>query len=100
MQITLKEVIVVKKRNITVHNILGPPKGIVVAIEIESREARVEVIGLTMHRPPQEEFLTEIVPGVDLLEVVITELIKYHHQGPNTTGVSTLRFVLHLLPRG
>lgn len=60
----------------------------------------MEIIDLTMLRPPQEEFRTEILPEVDLLEVVITEGIKYHHQDPNTTGVSTRRFALHLLPRG
>ena len=81
------------------HNILGLPKEIEVAIEIENQEARVEVIDHIMLLPHQEEFRTEIVLEIGLWVVVITGT-KYHHQGPTTTGESTLRFELHLLPRG
>jgi len=83
-----------------VTNITGLPKGIVVRIEIENREARVEVIDHIMLRPPPEEFQTETVLEADLLEAVVMEVIKFHHQGPITTGVSTPRYALLLLPRG
>jgi hypothetical protein len=78
----------------------GNGGGYVMRLEIENREARVEVIGHIMLRPPPEEFQTEIVLEADLLEVVTTEGIKYHHQGPITTGVSIRRYALLLLPRG
>ena len=48
------------------HNILGLPKEIEVAIEIENQEARVEVIDHIMLLPHQEEFRTEIVLEIDL----------------------------------
>jgi hypothetical protein len=63
-----------------------------------NKEARVEVIDLTMLQLRLEECRTGVVLEVELLEVVITEEINYR-QIENTTGANTLKFV-RLLPRG
>ena len=60
MQVISKEVIVAKRKNITVSNsILGLRTEIVVVIETENKELRVEVIGRTMPQLLLEEFRTE-----------------------------------------
>ena len=81
------------------HNILGLPKEIEVAIEIENQEARVEVIDHIMLRRPPEEFQREIVLEADLFVAVITQATKCRPD-QNTTGASTRRFALPRHPRG
>ena len=67
--------------------------------ETENKERLLEVIGLIMHQLTLEEFRTEAVAEVDLLEGE-TILEINCHQVANTTGANTLRFALPLLQRG
>ena len=77
-------------------NILGHPIG----TETEIKELEVLPVGLTMPLLHQEEYPTEAVWVVDhrLVEVHIVE--KNHHLAVTTTGVNTLKFVLHPQQRG
>ena len=91
----LKEEAVARRKNIMA-NILGHPIG----TETEIKEWEVQPVGLTMPLLHQEEYPTEAVWVVDhrLVEVHIVE--KNHHLAVTTTGVNTLKFVLHPQQRG
>ena len=91
----LKEVAVAKRKNIMA-NIPGHPTG----TETEIKELEVLTVGLTMPLLHQEEYPTEAVWVVDHLLVEVHIVEKNHHLAVNTTGVNTLKFVLHLQQRG
>ena len=67
--------------------------------ENKELEAQVVTIGRTMPLLHQEECLIEAIWLVDHLVVEVL-ILEINHLVVNTTGVNTLKFVLHLPQRG